>query len=376
MRVCHVSSAMRILASRSFHLECVSLASAGVDVVYIGPHQRDEVVCGVRLVSAPRRSNRALRILTTPLLLRKLLREKADVYQFHDPELIPVGLVLKRLLKKHVIYDMWEDFPSMMLNKKYLPRYARVLARRLVGWAEDNAARHCDGLVAADPLTLRRLSRTGASRKVVFFNLPNLSYFPGASSAEPEFDFVYRGGLAERTGTPLLLHAISILHERGRFVRVLLLGYADSPAALEALKARVRELPSGCITWMESIPHEAMAATLSSARVGLCPLRPIPKFLLNIPVKVWEYWACGLPVIATNLPPVRPFVREGKNGMLIAPDDATALADAMEWTLDHPEEAREMGMNGRRAVESRLNSAGEVKKLMRLYKSVLEAANA
>ncbi len=372
MRICHFSSVIRTPDARSFHRESVPLVAKGIEVTYIGPHGVQGVSQGVRLVPSPWRAPRALRIIATPLMLRLLLKQQADIYQFHDPELIPVALLLRLAFGKRVIYDVWEDFPSMMLNKRYIPRRLRTIVGAGVQIAENLAAKHLNGVVTADSKTLRRLAVVRGSRKLVFLNFPNLHYFPAQQPAVAPFDFVYRGGLSERAGVGLILEAMRIIARNGRKPRVLLVGYADDNGSLESIRKACRaSFPAGMIEIRDSVPHEEMAATLSLAKVGLCPLRPIPKFMINIPVKIWEYWACGIPAVATNLPPIQPFFRDGEYGLMIPPDNACALATACEWMMDHPTEAQEMGRNALRAIHERFNSNGEVIRLMRFYECIM-----
>ena len=63
-----------------------------------------------------------------PSLLSELLRQNANVYHFQDPELLPLGFVLKLIFRKRVIYDAYEDFPSMTANKRSIPRLMQPLA--------------------------------------------------------------------------------------------------------------------------------------------------------------------------------------------------------------------------------------------------------
>jgi glycosyltransferase involved in cell wall biosynthesis len=114
-----------------------------------------------------------------------------------------------------------------------------------------------------------------------------------------------------------------------------------------------------------------MASTLSSARIAVCPLQKIPKFMNNIPVKVFESWACGLPVIATDLPPIRPFFRRPGLGLLVKPGDAMDLANAIRQLLSNPELIHEYGRRARQAVLRRYNTNAEVHKLVSLYQEVL-----
>jgi glycosyltransferase involved in cell wall biosynthesis len=375
LRICHFLSVAKTLDARSFFLLSVPLAERGVDVTFIGPHGQSGMQHGVRLIPSRVHKRRMTRFLCTPLLLPALVRAKADIYQFNSPELIPVALILKFIFRKRVVYDLVEDYPSMMLTKKYLPESLKAFVHRLVTFAETLCAKCLDGIISADSRTLRRLARVGRSRKLVFLNLPNLRFFGAPEACDKRFDFIYRGGLSERTGLYVLLDAVRILVGRGRRPRLLLVGYTDDQQALAGVQKAIRNgIPEGVVELRGIIPHEKMAATLSEARVGLSPLRPIPKFLLNIPVKVWEYWASGIATIATNLPPIRPFFRDGEYGILIPPDDASVFADALEWAMDHPVRVEEMGRVARRAVCERLNNSGEVKRLIAFYQQLMGAA--
>jgi glycosyltransferase involved in cell wall biosynthesis len=120
-----------------------------------------------------------------------------------------------------------------------------------------------------------------------------------------------------------------------------------------------------------TIPHHQMAAALSEARIGVCPLQSIPKFLHNLPVKIFEYWACGLAVIATRLPPACLFIRDGENGLLVRPGDLDQLAGAIERLLEHPAEAHDMAQRGRAIVRTRCNNRAEITKLIGFYRRIL-----
>jgi len=343
----------------------VPLAANGAGVRFLAPIDAGGHRHGVDLVRLPR-PTLFRRLATFAGLLAKLLRPGAAVYHFQDPQLLPVGLLLKLVLRKRVIYDAYEDFPSMAAQKRRIPRFLRPLAARSMAALENLAARRFDGIMTADPFTLRRFAHTGPSRKLVFYNFPNLDFFPPLKPGTKRFDVVYRGGLSERAGTPLLLSAIEMLAASARQVRVLLIGYFDSPAAETAIRGRIRLLGLEPLVEIRGrIDHEDMAAALSESRIGVSPLLPVPKFLLNIPVKIFEYWACGLPVVATDLPPIRPFVRSGDAAFLVPPTNAAELAQVIAWLLDHPQAAARMGAKGRELVEKRFNNSAEVRKLGR-----------
>jgi glycosyltransferase involved in cell wall biosynthesis len=280
--------------------------------------------------------------------------------------------LLKLFFHKKVVYDCCEDFPRMMLTKQLIPRALRSFVAKVVSSFEWLAALCLDGVVTADSATLRRFAKVGRSKKRVFYNFPILELFPEPKAVpQKKVDVVYRGGLSERAGTLVLLDAVDHIAEKGQPIRVLLIGYFDNDQAERLIRRRIQALKPGAVVELRGrIDHNAMADALAEAKVGICPLQAIPKFLHNIPVKVWEYWACGLPVIASDLPPIRPFFRI-RAGILIKPDDAHELAAAICQLLNDPRAAERMGANGRRAVEERLNNHNQVLGLLAFYKRIL-----
>ena len=370
MTLCHFTTAHVQVKSRSLHRICLPLSQHGVRVRYISPIT-SALPTGIDSISIPHRRSRFARSLRNWPLLRELLQTDAQLYHFQDPELLPLALGLKLLFKKRVIYDAYEDFPSMARASKSIPQLFRAISGKLVELAEQLAALCLDGVIAADPFTLRRFAQTGRSRKLVFSNFPNLEFFPPPSRAQKPFDLVYRGGLSERTGTYDLLNAVQLLKTRSRSLRLLLIGYFDSASAETAVRGRVQELGlTESVEIRGRIDHEEMARALSQARIGVCPLQATPKFALNVPVKVFEYWACGLPVIASDLRPIRPYFRTTRAGLLFAPGNSPELASSIEWILDHPNAAAAMGQNGRAAVVKRFNNSLEIRKLERFMAEI------
>ena len=319
---------------------------------------------GVDFVPLKNKHSRMQSLLPSAKLIQILLRQNASLYHFQDPELLPVALALKVIFRKRVIYDVYEDFPSMALNKGSIPPALRLSVAKAIDAVERLAAYCFDGVMTADPLTLRRLAHAGKSRKLVFFNFPNLDLFPPPRTTTKKFDVVYRGGLSARAGTLVLLKAMRLLADRGKPASLLLIGYFDDAVFERELSGHICELGlSGNVELRGRLEHEDMAEALSEARVGVCPLQDIPKFRLNIPVKIFEYWACSLPVVSSDLPPIRPFFRSVGGGLLCQPADAAELARSVGSLLEDPDTAARIGQLGRLAIVQRFNNHNEVRKL-------------
>jgi glycosyltransferase involved in cell wall biosynthesis len=366
--LCHFTIAHSELKSRSYHMQCKPLADAGIEVHYVSPAEGGSGQRDMNFVRLPFRVGRVKNLLALPALLRILLRLRADLYHLQDPELLPLAFVMKFVFRKRIVFDCYEDFASMAYTMRGLPRIARPIVAKLTRAIQKLAAICFDGVMTADPLTLRRVSRWGQSAKLTFYNFPNPDFFPTPQSCAKDFDLVYRGGLSDRAGTWLLLDAMRLLAVRGKPIRLLLIGYCDDSKVEGDLRNRIQNLGlCDRVELLGRLRHEEMAKALSRARIGISPLQDIPKFRVNIPVKVFEYWACGLPVIASDLPPIRPFFKNVNGGLLFPPDDVKALADSIAWLLDHSQSARRMGQCGRTAIETRFAHRNEVHRLLRFY---------
>ena len=112
-------------------------------------------------------------------------------------------------------------------------------------------------------------------------------------------------------------------------------------------------------------------AFLQGARTGIVPLQDVPKFRSNIPVKLFEYLAAGVPAVASDLPPTRALLDGTDAAVLVPPDDHAAFADALAGLLRDPARAEAQARRGRAAMEERFHWEREEPTLLRLYDELL-----
>jgi glycosyltransferase involved in cell wall biosynthesis len=370
MHVCHLTTVHPTKDARIFYRMCRGLALRGIDVTLIAPDAFPEEALlrpsgwNVRLGRAPRAARSAL-------ALKAALEERADLYHFHDPELIPMALLLKLLRPwSRVVYDVHEDYPSMMRDKYWLPGPVRPWASVAVKYANRVAAKFLDGVVVADKGVEADFNCLVPHKTQLYYNFPSLAVFNEAAlrPCGRPVDLVYIGGMSRRSGIFVLFEALKLLAEEGLEPSVCLAGYTDGEKGLTAIREEIQRLGLGPqIQFDGRIPHRSVPAWIASGSIGLVLLQAVPKFMKNIPSKMFEYWACGLPALASDLPPARQFITEGKNGYLFSPDNAQQLADRIAYLLLHSEQREEMGRAGRRAVEEGWNNESQIAGLVNFY---------
>jgi glycosyltransferase involved in cell wall biosynthesis len=374
MKICHITTVHKPKDARIFHRMCSGLAAKGHEVTLIASAPFPDEL-GVRSSKWNERIASAGRLSRIVLALRAALSENADIYHFHDPELIALGLALKLLRpSKTVVYDVHEDYPSMMLEKYWIPKTVRPLISKGAQIANSLASLCLDGIVTADPGVQSDFQRLAGEKTLVYYNLPVPALFKPSLNGTPKADLVYIGGMSERSGIFILLEALALLAKKGLRPTARLGGYTDGEKGrLEIEEAIRRKGLESQVELRGRMLHTEVPEWIRSGRVGLVTLQPIPKFMKNIPSKLFEYWACGRAAIASDLPPIRPFFSDRKNGLLFSPTDPESLAAAIEYTVEHPEETEQMGRVARQQVFENWNNDRQIDGLIEFYEKILKS---
>lgn len=368
-RVAHLTSVHRVLDNRILVKQCASLAKTGFDVTLIAVHDKQEIIHGVRIRPVRPPKHRLNRILFTTLrVLVAALRERADLYHFHDPELIPAGLFL-RLLGKPVVYDVREDYPKAALNRRYLPRFSR----RAIAWAFDKfelaAAKRFSAVTLANPLGMKRFS----SVATLVQNFPRREEL----LIESEVEYLQRGpiiahigALSVARGIVELVRAIELL-PTNLDIEMVFVGAFESPA----IEKMVTALPGWKrVTYLGWRDRALVMQVLGKARAGLVMLHPIPQYVVTQSTKLFEYLGAGIPVISGRYGFNLELTEKTGCGLSIDTRNPREIADAILWILSHPEEARAMGNRGREEVLSSYTWESEALRLTNLYQSLLYPA--
>ena len=299
---------------------------------------------------------------------RALQSVRPQLVHFHDPELIPLGMVLK-CLGYRVVYDVHEDLPRQVLTKYWLP----AVIRRPVSWTmsacEWLAARVLNAIVPATPEIAGHFP---PHKTTLVQNFPILDELVTVESrlytTRPPH-FAYIGGISVLRGIHQMIQATAGAHtQAGPTPRLCLAGTFQPAELLEEVQ--------GSTAWSQVDFHgwadrKQVAQLLSRARAGLVVFHPAPNHLDAYPTKMFEYMSVGLPVLVSDFPLWRTIVEDAGCGLTVDPLDPQAIAGAMRWILDHPAEAEVMGQRGREAVEKYYNWETEADKLVNLYKNLL-----
>lgn len=298
---------------------------------------------------------------------RRLNQLQPAVVHCHDFDTLPPGWLWAKLHRRAVIYDAHEYYTDLQRPRLGGSRIGKLLLR-LIGATEQMLSRTSSAVVTVD----ERIARRYHNRRVVVvghypprdFALQGLDTAP----AEPA-TLVYAGRFSTDRGLLVIATALQRLAGQGLHPRVRLLGAWTDPAEQQAFAAATRGL-EGQIEHAGWVPFEQIAAQLQQCDIALAVLQPIPRYVAALPVKLFEYMACGLPVVISDFPANREVVAAADCGLLVDPANVDAVSEALARLLADPAEAHRLGENGRRAFETRYNWQALEPRLLSLYAQI------
>jgi len=299
------------------------------------------------------------------------LKQRAEIYHFHDPEFLPWALLLKFLTRKSVVYDVHEDYPEKIPCRSSLSRKFKFLLTPLLKFIlEYLPSRLCDLLVFTTYSHQQKVN----GRSIVLLNLPTAKDFinslPSIPWEQRQYDIVHFGGLT-LPRAQLMLQIAKFLDKEGLSIRWLLVGVPPKVSnwMMESEDKKFIEKHFNILSgW---VPIDKAIPLLRNSRIGF-NYRPLEKqFFLMLPVKVFEYMMMGLPVVSTALPELKRLLPAGC-AILVDSEEPLPYALAIKHLLQNPSEAMKMGENGRKLILEKLNwEMSEEKKLLESYQALL-----
>ena len=344
-------SALRVLVvtvthtpqdARILHRQVAALRARGHRVTYLAPFTaygaaRPE---GVTCYDVPRSRglHRIGPVLAAGWLALRLAGDH-DVVLAHDPELLPVLLVLRaRRPGLPVVWDVHEDVAAQLDLVPSLPRRLKPPAAAMIR-AVERAAERWLHLLLAEHSYQERFTRP---HPVV----PNSVRVPAVMPAAPVEDrVIYVGGITRARGVEELL---DLARRLAPDVAVELIG----PAAPELDERLRRETAGTNVRYRGFIPNGEALARLPGALAGLSLLHDQPNYAHSQPTKVMEYMAHGLPTVTTANPASRELVERYDVGRVIGFGDMATAAEHIRVLRDDRALRAEMGARGWRAARA------------------------
>ena len=365
VEVCHITSVHPRTDARIFVKEVLSIRSAGYHIVsVVADGKGDDLENNIYDIGKP--INRIHRIFSIRRkLYKKAVKINAQIYHFHDPELLNIG---KRLKKKGkvIIYDVHEDLPRQIMTKSYLKIFPQKLLVKFIEKWENVNVKNFNYLITSTEYIKHRMMQNNKNVECIR-NYPKISEFVRSEKKQVSIEgnsyACYIGGLSKERGIEEIVKACYILS-----IKLIIAGRFESIQ----FQREIEQTPEWeNVKFLGMIDRESISDLLKGSLVGFVTLYPTQNYLYSLPVKMYEYMISAIPVLASNFPLWRDIIEKHDCGLCVDPQDTEGIIEAIKYLLENPVKAKKMGENGREAVLRDYNWRREENKLVKIYKSLL-----
>ncbi|MBQ5152950.1 glycosyltransferase family 4 protein [Macrococcoides caseolyticum] len=367
MKICHITSVHKLNDIRIFLKECKSLAKK-YDVYLLGNdinYKSD--IKDVKIINLNIKiKNRVDRFITLKKkIYERALEIDADIYHLHDPELLTTAYKLKKMGKK-VIFDFHEDTPKQILAKQYLPKLIRTPLSRIYSLLENYYSSKLDAIVTATPYLKSKFIKINRNT-IDVNNFPILSEFLSIKiDNEVKInDLIYIGGLSEERGLFKLIEIGNLNPE----LKIVICGHFISKVYEKEVKKLIKY---NNIEFKGVLDRKGIQKELEEAKIGIVLLDKNERYSESLPIKMFEYMAAGLPVIASDFKLWEKILLNSNSGFCVNPNNSKVILEKISILLSEDELRLNMGKNGREIVQKEYNWDNEEEKLLNLYKKLEE----
>jgi len=365
IKVAHLSSHHPQLSVRIFRKQCISLHKAGFDVTYVVPGRGDRIKDGVKFVFIRPKKNLFQRLVVKPYkIYKKAVKLNADIYHFHDPELIFYGYLLLKSGHK-VIYDIHEDLENKIKDRK-IKGLSSLLCfiAFFVGKIEKYFCKQFTYNITVNHDIKTKLNIKNVK---IVTNYPIVELFKkneagNGRSKNDIFTVVYAGLLNRIRGIKEVVDAMPFLQGKAR---LLLLGkwqnklYQNECMQLEGWKHTV---------FKGFLPLEQTYDLIQNSDIGIVNFYPLKNHLFSMPNKAFEYMAAGKPMVMSNFDYWKDLFADC--ALFSEPENSEKIAVNIEKLASNQMLFNELSKNAKINIKNKYSWESESKKLIKIYKLI------
>ncbi len=364
IHICHLTTVHPRDDVRVFFKECTSLAKLGYRVTLIvADGKGDEIKNNVQIIDIGNyKDDRVKRIFTArSKVLTKALSLGADLYHFHDPELLPIGVRLKAKNKK-VVYDCHEDVGKQVLYKEWLgPLLVRRLLSKVYNSYEGYASNKMDGVISViDEIT----NKFKLKNRITLKNYPSIRdiEIQKVEISQRKKQIVYIGSLTKVRG---ILDYINAMPKVQDDYELLLIGqFSSTDFKKECMDSEGWKR----VNYVGFQPMDKAIKLYANAYIGLSVLHAEKNYLTSLPTKGFEYMAAGIPTVMSNFEYWLPYF-EGCS-VFVTPNDSNKIAEAINNLIIDEKRYYEMSKNCERKAKS-YSWENEAERLANFYQAII-----
>lgn len=368
--ICHLTTVHPRFDGRVFQKECVSIAFQGYQTYLIvadglGEQKRKNVI--IYDIGKSRYGRLGRAVFKTTSMFFTARKIKADIYHFHDPELIFSGLLLK-IFGCKVVFDIHENLPLQIMHKHWIPKVLRSLISNSYRLFECLACRFFDALLVPQPTMKEEYLKINSNTELIAnFVDSSLINFEStkAESCSSSCILVHAGALSDTRGLFNMLNAYACLPSNYNLILAGNISSSDT-----ALKAKQH----GCwgeLDFRGVITSEEVNDIYNESNIGLILYNNVGQYYLSYAIKLFEFMARGIPVVMPDFGEWPKFNEKYKCGICVDVQSPELVAKKIQALWDDKTLLKTLGRNGQQAIKSQFNWDLEANKLFNVYEGIL-----
>lgn len=367
-KICYITS-KRTDDTRVFYKECISLKKYGYDVCILGQNTEHTFKSGIEIKGVESTGHGFFyrNFILPKVMFKEALKTNADIFHFHDPGLLRFNKRFKKEGKK-IIFDSFEDHPTLLFEKKKIPLIVIKLLSKLYAIYEKKQCKNVDGIICCYHWTFDRL-KTSCTNIQLVFNFPiidNNNLSPHNFNNNSEISLCYTGLISPIWNIENIIKVLPKVN-----VKLYLAGNSSE----KYIKQLQNQSGWSNVNYFGLLPKNKLKDKIfDNVDVGIAILGYIPLCKGTIGNlsnnKMFEYMMAGLPIICTDFVLWKEIVEKNRCGICVNPYNLDEIINAIEFFKKNKNIAIEMGKNGQKIIKEKYNWATQEQSLINVYNNL------
>lgn len=361
--------------ARIFYKEAVSIKKKFENVTICIPHKFDEIFTKENITVQPlpipiNRFDRVFRLQY--ILLRKIPKSRYSIIHFHDPELILLCFILKKIYGIKIIFDVHENVIASIDVRTWIPKSMKKIVSFLYQKLEHYFSKSFDTIIIAE----KSYREIYGSRAVEILNYPVIdkNIEIKSKTIDNGITFVYGGNITEVRGIWQILQSFNMIVSQNNKCKLYLVGKIETKELTEKIKNYINQnsLVSNVILTGKVNIHE-LYDIINNSYLGFALLSEVEHHTGKLPGKIFDYMIWGVPVIVSNFDIYRPYISQKNTGIMVDYNDPNAVSREILNIINDKKRFEEMSANCIRESRNRWTWNEEEKKLLDVYTSLTKS---
>jgi len=288
-----------------------------------------------------------------------------DLLIIRDLPLVLNGIVVAKQKGIPTIFDMAENYPALWQEVTFGSKFNMfnyILKNPIIGrYLEKYCVSAVDHILAVVAEAKQHLIQLGVDEKKISIvsNTPQINNnnrrgsFQTKEGWAGKFVLLYQGYVNEARGLEVVLLSMPGLLKKFNNLLLVIVGDGDDLLRLKALSRKLKI--EGNVNFYGWVSFESIYPMISHSDVCVIPHRATMHKNTTIPNKLFDYMACGKPVIVSDAKPLKRIVEEEKCGLVFASGNRDSFAMNMSRMIQDSAMAHTMGLRGQDAVNKKYN---------------------